>query len=179
MEIRMNSLIQFSIPVTGLGNGKHEFKFHIDKSFFDHFEHSPIKDGEFEVNFTFDKRPELFDLFIDFKGTTKAPCDRCLTQVDLPVEGQNRLLVKFDEEEREDADVIYVSRDISSLNVAKYIYEYICLAMPLINIFDCQDLPDPPCDEKMLDYLEQKEEEGDDDDNNDNSVWDDLKNAFK
>lgn len=174
----MDSLIQFSIPVKGLGDGIHEYQFKIDKSFFDEFEHSPIKEGAFDVNFVFDKRPEMFDLHFEFEGTAKAACDRCLANVDLPVEGENRLLVKFGEEDSNDADVVFVSREISSLNVAKYIYEYICLAMPLINVFDCQSLENPPCDEKMLDYLENKESE-EDNDGDTSSVWDDLKNAFK
>ena len=174
----MDALIQFSIPVKGLGNGIHEYRFHIDKSFFDQFEHSPIQDGSFEVNFIFDKRPEMFDLHFDFYGTAKAACDRCLAQVDLPVEGDNRLLVKFGEDIDEDADVIFVSPEISSLNVAKYIYEYICLAMPLINVFDCESLSEPPCDKKMLAFLELRENEEEDEDE-DGSIWDDLKNAFK
>lgn len=72
-EIIMDALIQFSIPVKGLGNGIHEYRFHIDKSFFDQFEHSPIQDGSFEVNFIFDKRPEMFDLHFDFMELQKPP----------------------------------------------------------------------------------------------------------
>ncbi|KAA3622161.1 MAG: DUF177 domain-containing protein [Bacteroidetes bacterium] len=172
----MDALIQYSIPVKGLGDGIHEYRFHIDKDFFDQFEHSPIKEGTFDVHFVFDKRPEMFDLSFDFKGKAKAACDRCLATVDLPVEGENRLLVKFGEEKDEDADVIFVSPEISSLNVAKFIYEYICLAMPLINVFDCESMSEPPCDKKMLKYLEQRD--NDENDNDNNPIWDDLKNAF-
>jgi uncharacterized protein len=177
MKIIMDALIQFSIPVKGLGYGEHEYRFNIDKSFFEQFEHSPIKDGAFDVHFVFDKRPEMFDLNFDFKGTAKAACDRCLATVDLPVEGQNRLLVKFGEEKDDDADVIFVSPEISSLNVAKFIYEYICLAMPLINVFDCESLPEPPCDQKMLEYLDQQE--NDENDNDIDPIWDELRNALK
>lgn len=176
----MEALVEFSIPIKGLLDGVHKYKFNIDRSFFSHFEQSPIQDGSFEVALKFDKRPEMFELNFAFKGTAKQACDRCLVQVDLPLEGEDRLLVKFSEEPvEEDADVVFIPRDISSFNVAKYVYEYICLSLPLINIFECESLPNPPCDQKVLDRLEQMEHPEDGDESEPNSIWDELKNKFK
>lgn len=175
----METLVEFSIPIKGLRDGVHGYKFNIDRTFFSHFEQSPILEGGFEVALEFNKRPEMFELNFTFNGTAKQACDRCLVQVDLPIEGENRLLVKFSEEPvEEDADVVFVSRDISSFNVAKYIYEYICLSLPLINIFECESLPNPPCDQKVLDRLEQMEYPEDTDKGETNSIWDELKDKF-
>jgi len=46
----MESLNHFSIPIQGLKDGVHPFKFQIDRTFFKLFEESPIEEGKFEVN---------------------------------------------------------------------------------------------------------------------------------
>ena len=127
----MDALKAYSIPIKGLQNGIHQFVFHIDKSFFEHFENTPIEDSNIEMTLSFDKRSDMFVLHFDFQGTVNTNCDRCLAKIDLPLADKQRLLVKFSEtEEMEEADVIFISREDHELNVAKYIYEYICLALP-------------------------------------------------
>ena len=175
----MEALVEFSIPVKGLRDGIHTYKFHLDNSFFSHFEQSPIQKGEFEAELVFEKRPEMFTLDFLFKGTVKKPCDRCLVTVDIPVEGENRLLVKFSEEPQEDAEVVFVQRDISSLHVARYLYEYLCLSLPLINVFECEALPNPPCDQKILDRLDEMANLQNEEESEPNTIWDELKNKIK
>ncbi len=170
----MDALVQYSIPVKGLRNGTHEFNFYIDHTFFACFENTPVNDGNVEVKMIFDKRPGLFVLEFDLAGTVKTECDRCLAEIDLPIAGQQRLLVKFSEEkESEEADVIFVAPDLQQLNVAKYIYEYIVLAMPMIKVYNCREQDPPVCNEEMLRYLEQEGEEQDEATHN--PLWDELK----
>ena len=66
--------------------------------------------------------------------------------------------------------------------MATYLYEYICLAMPVTNIYNCEDEPENVCDLKMLDYLENKLKEEPTEkkeDESSNSPWDELKNFNK
>lgn len=171
----MDALVQYSIPVKGLHNGTHEYRFEIDHTFFACFENSPVEDGKVAVSLEFDKRPGLFVLEFDLAGTVKTDCDRCLAKIDLPIADQQRLLVKFSEvEEPEEADVVFVSPDIQQLNVAKFIYEFIVLALPIIKVFDCQDEEPRVCNDEMLDYLEGKNDEPSSEPTN-NPLWDELK----
>ena len=172
----MDTLVQYTIPIKGLGPGVHEFDFHIDNDFFTHFENSPIQEGDLQLHLVFDKRADLFVLEFDFQGTVKADCDRCLAKIDLPIGNQQRLLVKFSlEEELEEAEVIYIHPEAQKLNVSKYIYEYICLAMPMIKVYDCDQEENRPCNEEMLGYLDNEEEENTDS----NPIWDELKKLNK
>lgn len=173
----MDALVQYSIPVKGLGNGIHQFDFQIDKTFFTNFKGSPVGAANIELVLHFEKRPDLFVLQFDFKGTVKTECDRCLAQIDLPLSGSRQLLVKFSEEGiKEEAEVLFISPGTQKLNVAKYIYEYICLALPLIKVYDCEQDDNAPCNLEMLEYLEREtEREG----STANPAWDELKKLKK
>lgn len=171
----MDALIQYSIPVKGLHNGMHQFDFQIDRAFFQNFEASPIEDGRIDLVLYFDKRPDLLVLQFVFRGFVKTECDRCLAAIDLPLQGDQTLMVKYSmEEEPEEAEVVYISPETQVLNVAKYIYEFICLAMPLIKVYDCENDENRVCNEEMLRYLNQ-EPEAEEEAESGNPIWDELK----
>lgn len=156
----MDALDHFSIPVSGLYNGLHEFDFKIDADFFKRFEDSPIQDGNVDVHLLFDKRHDLFSMTFEIDGTVQETCDRCLETFSLPINDTQNLLVKFDEKEWEDAEVVYVLKGIQKLNVAKYIYEFINLAVPIVKTHDNAG---EPCDPDMLKYLTKEEDIADED----------------
>ena len=165
----MDALAHFTIPVSGLDNGLHEYDFSIDGSFFQCFPESPIKDGSVAVHFIFDKSTDMYTMTFQLEGTVKTACDRCLEEFDLPIEDDQILLVKFDEKEWEDADIIYIPKETPMLNVARYIYEFINLAVPIAKTHDDAD---GDCDPEMLKFLKQQEE---DEPSTFSSVWDALK----
>lgn len=180
---KMDPLIAYSIPVRGLRDGIHQFDFQIDRSFFEHFENAPIKDGDIQLRLELVKRPGLYTLTFSFEGTVKTACDRCLASIDLPIEGEQRLLVKVNEgtegpptEDPDDPDVIYISPEQQKFNTASYAYEFVCLAIPMIKTYDCEAEAEPPCNEEMLEHLgmpEEKEEAQEE--ATDNPIWAELK----
>lgn len=170
----MDGLVEYTIPVKGLGNGIHPFHFRIGEEFFRQFEDSPVQQGHIELDLTFDKRTDMFVFTFQFEGTVKTECDRCLAPIDLPISGQERLIVKFSlEEEEEEADVTYVHPEISKFNAARFIYEFIVLSIPMIKIYDCEEEEPPVCNQEMLDLLESKEEPEPEDAAN--PIWEELK----
>ena len=74
----MKALKQFSIPFTGLKLGKHQFDFEIDKSFFDAFEHSLVKDGALKATVELDKQETMLILGFHVEGTIKLNCYKSL-----------------------------------------------------------------------------------------------------
>lgn len=172
----MKALIPFSIPVSGLRDGQHRFDFEIDSSFFAAFDESPIEQGQLKVHLDFDKRPGMFVLEFTIEGTVETPCDRCLEKIQLPVTGEHRLLVKFSNEERPDeAEVIYVSPELEKLNVARYVYEFIVLSMPMIKVYDCENDENAVCNEEMLSYLDEEAASGSETIAEANPIWDELR----
>ena len=171
----MGGLLEYSLPVKGLGNGIHQFRFQVDASFFKHFEESPVAAGRVEVTLDFDKRPDLYVLDFQLEGVVRTECDRCLAEIDLPIADQQRLLVKFSEEEEiEDAEVVFISREATQLDVSRFVYEFIILAMPIIRAYDCENDENRQCNEELLRYL-QGEEEKREEPTGTNPIWEELK----
>ena len=168
----MNALDQFSIPISGLRNGLHGYDFTIGKDFFEAFEESPLKDGQVSVHLDFDKREDMYVMVFSFDGKVGVTCDRCLDPFLLPIEGRQSLMVKFDEEPWEDADVVFIVKGTQELNVAKYIYEFINLAVPITKTHD--DAGDD-CNPEMLKYLNEGNEVKEADEPTSNPFRDALK----
>ena len=159
----MKVLAEFTLPIMGLKFGEHEFDFVIGREFFSQFEASPVTDGDLDVHLVFDKHSDMMLLDFDLFGTVKTECDRCLAPIDLPIEDSQRLIIKFSEEisnEEESDEVVFIHPETTELNVARYVYEFIVLAIPMIRtIEDCENEPEPPCDFETLNRIQPDDSE--------------------
>ncbi len=181
----MSAQSPFILPLRGLGQGVYVYDLAVDDSFFATFEDSPLKKANIQLQLTVDRRTREMTIDFAFAGTIATDCDRCLAPINLPIEDQGQLIVKFraDADQLEDdGEIVYLDPDTSLFNVAPYAYELIILAIPMIKTFACQEGEAPyPCDEEMLDridatvdYLDDDSEDGGDDDDKP-SPWDVLK----
>ncbi|HOY05040.1 MAG TPA: YceD family protein [Saprospiraceae bacterium] len=174
----MNALAPYSIPIQGLKVGMHHYQFEVDDEFFSLFEDSPLQDGKMKFEIDFDKRADM--LLIDFRleGSVRAECDRCTAMIDLPLQDERQLIVKYGEDEGEEEDeVVFISREASDFNLAQYLYEFSVLALPIRNAYDCQNTPTPPCNFEVLDFLEKEEKESEA--RKSGTIWDALKDLNK
>ena len=168
----MDAFVAYSLPIQGLKTGVHSFKFEVDSAFFAQFEDSPVQEGKVSFDLELDKRPDLMLFNFTLGGFVKAECDRCTATIDLPLEDERQLIVKFGEEEMEvDDEVIILHRDAPVFNVAKYLYEFVVLALPITNTYDCENDAEPPCNFEVLKHLKTDTEE-----DKAGSVWDSLRN---
>ncbi len=133
----MKAFSKYEIPFVGLKSGEHFFNYSVDNDFFAEFEESPISDGKFEIELIFEKG-NFFTLTFNIIGSVAAECDRCAEKFELNFEESHPLMVKFDdniaiEEDvpETDEDLIYISRNETHLNVARFIYEFIILSIPI------------------------------------------------
>ncbi|MBP7273608.1 MAG: DUF177 domain-containing protein [Saprospiraceae bacterium] len=170
----MNPLLPYMLPISGLQNGVHEYTFDVDDTFFSCFDNALISSGNFNVSLRLDKRFDMMLLYFQFDGYANTECDRCLTSIQLPLSGEQTLIVKTASAESEEDDIIYITPDTPTLDVSQYVYEIISLTMPLIKVYDCQTTPSPPCDQSMLRYLNEQEQTTETP--KDNPIWDSLKN---
>ena len=166
---------EFSLPLKGLKDGLHDFKFQIENAFFDTYEQSLVKKGSFQVSLSLEKKPSLMVLDFDIEGYFHVPCDRCLKPIDIPLEAAEQYLVKYADEEMINEEVVYIQRDTQNLNVSDLIYEMIHLHLPLINTKDCEGEAYQDCDEVMLAHLN-NENSNQIDQEDGNDIWGDLKN---
>ena len=163
----------YTIPISGLKEGHHEFDFEIDNKFFEQFEESEVKEGSLIANVGMDKRSTHLDLLIKVKGTVRVTCDRCLEEFSQPVETENRLLVKFEKTSVDiDPDILSLPPDAYELDLKQQIYEFIMLALPIKRVHPPDANGKSTCDPVMLKKLEEfiVDEEKDND-----PRWDELK----
>ena len=128
----MKYLKQYRIPFSGLAAGKHDFDFEINDKFFDCYEHSLVKKGNLTANVSLQKQETMLIVNFDIKGTIKLNCDVCLTEFDAPVTFQERLIVKFVNEEwdNETDEVVILNKTDHELDIANLLYEYINVQVP-------------------------------------------------
>ena len=131
----MKDLRLYDIKFTGLKNGKHQFKYEIDKSFLGHFPYNEVEDCKVDVDVEMNKSDTMLEFSIKSNGTVNVPCDISNEMYDQEIEGDFDFIVKFGEElndERE--DLIIIPYGNHSYNVAQQIYENIILNIPLKKI---------------------------------------------
>ena len=69
------------------------------------------------------------------KLTVEIPCDRCLDDMEIPIDTHNRLVVKFGKEYAEESDeVVVIPEDEGAINLAWFLYEFIALAIPMKHV---------------------------------------------
>jgi uncharacterized protein len=150
----MAILKEYTLPIHGLKNGIHRFKYDVDADFFAHFEGSPIQNGRFDLSVELDKHDSFFELTFDFQGFSTTECDRCTADIRLPFGGSEKLVVKRTQEDiDEDIDIVFLSPDVHEFNIAQYVYEFICLSMPFNKTYDCDSENPRPCDMDVLKLL--------------------------
>ena len=155
----MDYLKNYSIPIKGLKVGTHVFDFEVEKTFFEQFEHSEIKDGTFKVVVELEKGESFLALNFFITGKTTVECDRCLEPFDQEIESEDKIVIKFGDEIYDSRyigeEVQIMSHNESEVNVAQYIYEFIHLHIPLKRVHPSDEDGHPTCNENVLEALEQ------------------------
>ena len=149
----MKKFSNFNIPFTGLSLGKYHYNYKIDKAFFDLFEYCEITDGEFDVEVELDKKETMLILDFDLSGKVTTQCDRCGSEVTLPVSCSNRIYVKFGEESSEDENILIFPQNAYQINIAELLEEFAVLSLPVRKVHE-----KGKCDKEALKRLEKLEQ---------------------
>lgn len=171
MTEKIDTKIQFS----GLKSGKYTYDFTLNKIFFASFENESLEDGEVNFSVVMEKADHLLTFDFSFAGFVRSICDRCLQSLEIPIEGHERLFVKFsDTETSDDENIIVVPENEYQIDLAHIMYEYVATALPIQHIHPDDENGQSTCDSEMLSLLEKMQQK----DNNDNEIdprWEKLK----
>ncbi|MDR1169655.1 MAG: DUF177 domain-containing protein [Prevotellaceae bacterium] len=139
--------------------GKHTFHFSVNTGLFSGFQNPEIIEGSAEILLEAGKFSHFMNVILNFSGTLTVSCDRCLDDLDIPVKGKNLLSVGFgeapDEPENEspDEDVMYVNEEDEELDLTAYVYESICLSLPIQRMHGDGENGKSLCNPEMLKYI--------------------------
>ena len=155
----MNYLRHFIIPFSGLKVGNYTFTFEIEDKFFEHFEYSEIKKGKLHIDCHLDKQARMMVLYFDITGTVRVPCDRCAEEFDQPIEGKQKLIVKFGVDHTEESeDILVITDKEHELDVSQYLYEYIHLLLPIKKVHGTDENGNSLCDPEVIRYIKEVED---------------------
>jgi len=173
----LGRLRDYSIKFAGLKEGKHEFEFEINDTFFANFSESEIHKASLIADILLERKVNFMELSICIKGSAEVVCDRCLEIFDLPIESINKLFVRFGEKTHEQTDeVLVIGAGENEIRLEQYLYEYIHLALPYRKVHEIVE--GGFCNTEMLNKLnkvqinEQRKNEPD-------PRWDQLKKLIK
>ena len=125
----------YTIDLKNLTPGTHDFEYLLENKFFVDIDGNEVHKGHVNVHLTVKRTLMAFELNFQIAGTVIVPCDRCLDDMDLSIETQDKLIVKFGKEYAEESDeIVIVPEEEGSINIAWFLYEFIALAIPIKHV---------------------------------------------
>ena len=155
----------FRISFSGLSLGHHTINFHVNDAFFETFDYEDISNSDIVVTVDFEKNERFLKLDFHFSGSCFVPCDRCLDAVEIPMDGEETLIVNFGEANDFDSEVWTISNKAHELVLDNFIYETIVLLRPFSVMHEIED-----CNPTMLEKLQAPPSKSEED-----PRWDALK----
>ena len=133
--------------------GTHTVECHLDESFFNLDEQTEVRRADVDVTLQVTRKSEnTYHLEIACDGTVTIPCDRCLDDLDLPVEVDYSLNVEQMGTELDDSndELLIVPSDWRELDAAPIVRDTVLLAIPMTHCHENED----DCNADMLDLLD-------------------------
>ena len=143
------------LKIKTLPFGNHKIECHLDESFFNEEGQTETEVRHALVDVTLEvtrKSESTFHLEIACRGTVTTACDRCLDDLDLPVDTVYSLNVEQLGHELDDSndELLIVPEDWRELDAAPLVRDTILLAIPMTHCHESED----DCNADMLDVLD-------------------------
>jgi len=154
----MGKLDKFKVDLRGMTASAATLEMDIDNNFFALIDAPEVQKGKATVQVTVTKKTGTFLLDFDIHGHVIVTCDRCLDEMEQPIDTTGTLSVKLGNDFGEEGDTVIVPERDGFINVAWYIYEFVALAIPLKHVH-----APGKCNREMMDKLRKhtsKEEGG-------------------
>ncbi|MDR0710871.1 MAG: DUF177 domain-containing protein [Prevotellaceae bacterium] len=153
----------YVIAYSNLPQGKRSFRFEVTDAFFQRFESSEIHEGQVSVHVDAEKMGCLMTLAFDMEGKVKVACDRCLDEFFAPVEFKGVLTVTFTGDAEagnfSEDEVMNMQPGDTEVDLAQYIYESICLSLPMQRLHPDDEQGRSACNKDMLAKLHELQQE--------------------
>ena len=110
------------------------YEYVLDNDFFISIDAPEIQKGKLRVALTVKKSMGVFVLNFHTEGFVVVPCDRCLDDMEIPVDIDDELKVKMGATFSDENDIVVVPEEDGYINVAWFIYEFIALSLPMKHV---------------------------------------------
>ena len=111
-----------------------EYQYQLDNEFFLDLDAPEVQKGQVNVTLKVRKTSGVYQLDFQTEGKVIVICDRCLDEMEQPIETDDCLKVKLGLEFSEIDDIVVVPEEDGYINVAWFIYEFIALSIPMKHV---------------------------------------------
>lgn len=148
--IRMESKENYIIPLKELPIGEHSYEFHLKDDYFQWIDTTEIHRGDVNVKIALRKSDHSTELKVFSKGVVFVPCDRCMEDVQVEVDSEDRLIIKFgDSYEEVDETLVTIPEIPGEIDLSWFMYEFIALNVPIRHVH-----PDGECVGSIAEHLD-------------------------
>lgn len=131
----MGKFTEFKLPLKSMPEGTQTFNYHLGKEFFANMESEDIHDADLNVDFTVDHKADIYALNFNIEGVITLICDRCLDNLEFPIDVNYAINVKYGDDYNDDSDdLLIIPEGDNYLNVAYMIYDTVALAIPMKHV---------------------------------------------
>jgi uncharacterized metal-binding protein YceD (DUF177 family) len=166
---------EFEIAWQGLKPGVHTYQYDLNDRFIQEAgkTDADFKDLDAQVTLRFDKKNNFFLCHFDVDGSVTVPCDRCGEDFKLRLWDEFDLVIKLTDSEEadeieDDADVVFIPRNETVLDISGWLYEFVMLSMPLQRLHPDKPNGEPGCNPETLKLLNQLSDPGEEPKND---IW--------
>ena len=155
----MGNRREYEIAFVGLKPGIHEFNYQVDDKFFVEFKETDFNNCYASVKLTLEKNTSFMMLKFEVGGSVNVVCDRCGNTLPIDLWDEFHLVIKQVEnpdemnQNEEDPDVYYISRNESHIHLADWIYEFVMLSIPMQRMCNEEEMGGPQCNKEILALL--------------------------
>jgi uncharacterized protein len=149
-------LKQFVIPIAGIDAGLHQYDFDIDSKFFENNNESEIRTCKIHVRLDLLKNEDMLLLRFIYSGTVELQCDRCLDLFDMPLLGDDEVILKYGKTQgKPKGEEEFISNDQQEIEVRQYIFDFITLNIPFRKVHPDDEQGNSLCDPEAIRKIEE------------------------
>lgn len=131
----MGKFTEFKVPLKTLTKGEHDFTYHLGKTFFTNMESADVRDADLTVTLKVTYNGDIYDMAFRVEGMVTLQCDRCLDDLEWPIDATYDIAVKYGDDYNDDSDTLMeIPWGDNDLNVAYMIYDTVSLAIPIKHV---------------------------------------------
>ncbi len=188
----MSKFEKYNIPLKELKTETQVFEFDLDENYFKKIDSPEVQHGNIKAIVTVRKKTGLYDLNFELNGIIQIPCDRCLDDMNQPIQYKEKIQVKFGDKFSEEDDIVIVPEADGGINIAWFLYEFIVLNIPIKHVHapgECnktmvsklkKHITRQRTDDDDLDDIDfEEEDEIPTDETTTDPRWDGLQNIFE
>nr|WP_250771870.1 DUF177 domain-containing protein [Dyadobacter sp. MSC1_007] len=186
---KVKELSKYNIDIYGLEDKQYDYDMESGDAFFEELDQDLIEHGHFKTHVVLNKSATMIQLGFHTEGSVTLTCDRSLEPFEEPINSDDRIILKFgDRNEELTEEIEIINRNTNRINVAKYIFDFIALSLPVKKVHpslrteeDELDLEDDETEGKLVYTSGGEPEDGDEgeDEEKIDPRWEALKNLKK